>query len=51
VAVVLCSPFVSGGTSVLVGVYGPVMVGGKDEKIDRATVTVNFKAASGQASQ
>jgi len=36
---------------VLVGVYGPVMVGGKDEKIDRATVTVNFKAASGQASQ
>jgi exosome complex component RRP46 len=38
------------GSSVLVGVYGPVLVPGRDEKIDRATVSVHFKAASGQAS-
>lgn len=41
-----------GGTSVLVGVYGPRMVGStKDEKSDRAAVIVNFKAANGHASQ
>jgi len=38
------------GSSVLAGVYGPVLIPGKDEKIDRATVSVHFKAASGQAS-
>lgn len=42
----------SGGTSVLVGVYGPLVTGAaRDEKHDRATIVVNFKAPAGMASQ
>jgi hypothetical protein len=41
-----------GSTVVLAGVYGPAVTGpAREEKIDRANVVVNFKAASGAASQ
>jgi len=38
-----------GGSIALAGVYGPILAGGKDERMDRATIVVHFKSASGSA--